>query len=127
MKTLKIYENGFLNLFKAMTFVLLGLALVIALIVTIPIWWSKLIQKLLMHIGNVIVEVLYWQKKEKQQVYNKTLEFEGVYKVLRKKEKALDEIEGYCEKILSDLLHYSQGTINTAEKIRNIINNAKEN
>ena len=40
--------------------------------------------------------------------------------------QALDEIEGYCEKILSDLLHYSQGTINTAEKIRNIINNAKE-
>ena len=30
----------------------------------------------------------------------------------------LDEIEGYCEKILSDLLHYSQGTINTAENRR---------
>ena len=57
-------------------------------------------------------------EKLKQQVYNKTLEFEGVYKVLRKKEKALDEIEGYCEKILSDLLHYSQGTINTAENRR---------
>lgn len=40
---------------------------------------------------------------------------------------ALDEIEEYCEKILSDLLHYSQGTVNTAEKIRNIINKTKEN
>lgn len=60
MKTLKIYENGFLNLFKVMTLVLLGLALVIALIVTIPIWRSKLIQKLLTNIGNILVEVLYW-------------------------------------------------------------------
>lgn len=48
------------------------------------------------------------------------------YKIKNYKQ-VLDEIEGYCEEILSDLLHYSQGTINTAEKIRNIINNAKEN
>lgn len=54
------------------------------------------------------------------------VECENLQKQLENKKQALDEIKGYCEKILSDLLHYSQGTINTAEKIRNIINNAKE-
>lgn len=54
------------------------------------------------------------------------VECENLQKQLESYKQTLDEIEGYCEKILSDLLHYSQGTINTAEKIRNIINNAKE-
>lgn len=40
---------------------------------------------------------------------------------MRKKEKALDEIEGYCEKILSDVLHYSQGTVNTAKRLETLL------
>lgn len=48
---------------------------------------------------------------------------EGILKY----KQALDEIEKFCDKILADILHYSQGTINTAEKIRNIINKAKDN
>lgn len=64
---------------------------------------------------------LYQQIEQEKQEKNFNLEMQ-----VSKYKQALDEIEGYCEKILSDLLHYSQGTINTAEKIRNIINNAKE-
>ena len=56
----------------------------------------------------------------KQQVYNKTLEFEGVYKVLRKKEKALDELERYCNK-------YPTNSIGFKQSILDIINKTKEN
>lgn len=40
--------------------------------------------------------------------------------------KALEEIEKLCKEILGDFLHYSQGSVNTSERILNIINKAKE-
>lgn len=39
--------------------------------------------------------------------------------------RTLEKIEKFCNKILADILHYSQGTINTAEKIHNIIKEIK--
>lgn len=39
--------------------------------------------------------------------------------------KALEEIEELCKKILGNFHHYSQGSVNTAEKILDIINKAK--
>ncbi|UKI42073.1 MAG: hypothetical protein L6V95_03520 [Candidatus Melainabacteria bacterium] len=73
-----------------------------------------------MQISNEVLMLGQIGELKKQ---NKSLQKEN--QILR--EMLLDEIEGYCEKILSDVLHYSQGTVNTAEKIRNIINKTKEN
>ena len=76
-------------------------------------------------------EQLKHKEQEYEELINQRYKFKFGNNILEHErnnyEQVLDEIEGYCEKILSDLLHYSQGTINTAEKIRNIINNAKEN
>ena len=44
----------------------------------------------------------------------------------RNSRKALEEIEKLCKEILGDFLHYSQGSVNTSERILNIINKAKE-
>lgn len=43
-----------------------------------------------------------------------------------KYKQALDEIEEFCEEILANILHYSQGTVITAENINNIIKKIKE-
>lgn len=43
-----------------------------------------------------------------------------------KYKQVLDEIEEFCEEILANILHYSQGTVITAENINNIIKKIKE-
>lgn len=59
MKLLEVYRYGSLALFKIMFLILLGLAFLIVLVTTIPLWWLKHIQKLLSNFGNVIEEVMY--------------------------------------------------------------------
>ena len=54
MKLLKVYRYGSLALFKIMFLILLGLAFLIVLVTTIPLWWLKHIQKLLSNFGDVI-------------------------------------------------------------------------
>lgn len=77
--------------------------------------------------GADIIDHIYCEKitelEEKYEEYrqeniNLDKENELLYRTLMK-------IEKFCNEILADILHYSQGTINTAEKIRNIIKKAK--
>lgn len=46
--------------------------------------------------------------------------------LIGKYKQTLDELESTCDEILAHLLKYSQGSVNTAEKIKNIINKAKD-
>lgn len=69
-------------------------------------------------------ELKQWKKDAENLFRTQT---DNADKIINQYKQALDEIEKFCDKILADILHYSQGTINTAEKIRNIINKAKDN
>ncbi len=60
IKLLEVYTYGFLGLFKIMFLILLELILLIVLVITIPLWGLKHIQKLLSNFGDVIAEVLNW-------------------------------------------------------------------
>ena len=71
-------------------------------------------------------EELKRQLSKKRTEFDKlNYDFGSLWLVKNCYRRALEEIGELCEEILGDLLHYSQGSINTAEKILNIINKAK--
>lgn len=60
VKLLKVYRYGSLALLKIMFLTLLGLVFLIMLVTTMPLWWLKHIQKLLLNFGDVIEDVTSW-------------------------------------------------------------------
>ena len=60
MKLSEVYRYGLLGLFKAIILILLEKILVIMLIMTLPLWWLKPVQKLLSNFGNLIEKVITW-------------------------------------------------------------------
>lgn len=60
MKLLKVYRYCLLSLLKIMLLILLELILLIVLVATMPLWWLKHIQKLLLNFGDVIEDVTSW-------------------------------------------------------------------
>ncbi len=60
MKLSEVYRCGILSLFKIMVLILLELILLIVLVITIPLWFSKFIQKILSNLGDLIEEVINW-------------------------------------------------------------------
>lgn len=63
----------------------------------------------------------YQQAEQARQEENYNLQMQ-----LYEYKQTLDEVESTCDEILAHLLKYSQGSVNTAEKIKNIINKGKE-
>lgn len=60
MKLSKVYRYCLLSLLKIMLLILLELILLIVLVATMPLWWLKHIQKLLLNFGDVIEDVTSW-------------------------------------------------------------------
>ena len=60
MKLSEVYRYGLLGLFKAIILILLETILVIMLIITLPLWWFKPVQKLLSNFGGLIEKVITW-------------------------------------------------------------------
>ena len=55
MKLSEVYRYGLLGLFKAIILILLE-----KILVTLPLWWLKPVQKLLSNFGNLIEKVIEW-------------------------------------------------------------------
>ena len=60
MKLSEVYRYGLLGLLKAIILILLETILVIMLVMTLPLWWLKPVQKLLSNFGNLIEKVIEW-------------------------------------------------------------------
>lgn len=60
MKLLHVYRYGCLGLFKLVVLILLQLTFLTVLLITIPLWWLKSIQKLVSNFNNLIEDVMTW-------------------------------------------------------------------
>lgn len=59
MKLLEVYKYGFLCLFKIMVLIPLELIFVVVLVIAIPLWWVKYVQKVLTNFGDVIEKMMF--------------------------------------------------------------------
>ena len=59
MKLLEVYKYGFLCLFKIMALIPLELIFVVVLVIAVPLWWVKYVQKVLTNFGDVIEKMMF--------------------------------------------------------------------